>query len=276
MNSPFQPRPFLAQRKVRPVTIVLGFTCKDGIVLACDSQLSDPESTRKQTGVAKLARVMFSDGAVLIGKAGSVWLTNYFHELFEEKASKTSLAGPRSVADLAEQTMKEAKARFIDAFLPEQPTSEAIQQRVRDYAYVVMIAFHCQGRPHIFTLSSYAGIAVRETHAFSAAGCGDSLASYVLTGIDTASLSAKHAMALAAYTVETCKQHDAGCGGNVQLGIIAAEDGRCALSSGKAADPYVNAAILVSASTPADTIKRITTLFDEHAFLYFNEDGSRK
>lgn len=274
--SPVKPRPSVPKPKVPPVTIVLGFTCKDGIVLACDSQISNPESTRKQTGVAKLARVDFAGSSVLVAKAGSLWMSSYFQEFFEKNARHVPLTDYRVVTAIAEQTMREVKTRLIDAFLPEQPDSEAIQQRVRDYSYVVMLAYYCQGKPHIFTLASYAGIAIRETHSFSAAGCGDSLASYVLTGIDTAKLSSHHALALATYTVDVCKRHDAGCGGDVQVGTVSGNDGTCAVYSGRDVFPYDNTATIVASWGPHELVEKIKRTFDDFYPIFFNNDGTRR
>ena len=94
------------------MTIIAGIICNDGVVLASDSQTTTDEG--KRCSAKKLHSVEFKDLTCLVAESGNATLSGYFLERLKPLAERTNVVGPRSVMDVAERAMKEAKNHFQD------------------------------------------------------------------------------------------------------------------------------------------------------------------
>lgn len=79
--------------------------------------------------------------------------------------------------------------------------------------------------PFIYTLGFESGWTVISSRAFEAVGCGAGIANYVLSGFSFDNMEPDGAIGVMAYTVEMCKNHDGGCGGRTQIGLLYMDNG---------------------------------------------------
>ncbi len=104
--------------KLRPkVTAIIGFVNHGTIFLASDSQVSLLDSTAKRKHRKKIFEVSLADGGhVLVATSGVLKTADYFLESFRDEAAKTTPTGTRTVADLAEVTMKKVRDKLMTYF----------------------------------------------------------------------------------------------------------------------------------------------------------------
>jgi 20S proteasome alpha/beta subunit len=96
-------KPFPRKPIKKPVTLIVGIVCRDGIVIASDSQTTG-EYGEKQCDKEKVFRIEFKDRSPgLIATAGSLDFSTQVVEMIERCALEIEANNPRSLADLAEQ-----------------------------------------------------------------------------------------------------------------------------------------------------------------------------
>src|SRR5438132_1009602 len=98
------------------MTVIVGILCRDGIVVASDSQESDNEQM-KRLGVRKIydtSAFGFNDVEIIVAGTGSSAYIARAAELIKEKGFAPYFTVPRHVADIAENSMGQMKQRYGD------------------------------------------------------------------------------------------------------------------------------------------------------------------
>lgn len=211
--TPVRPKPDPRKR----MTIVLGFACKDTLIFASDSQMSFEGGGFKRWDLPKLTGVRFkNDVYAMIGVAGVVTSANQFRDVFERMAATVDATGPQSIADTAEQAMKETRRRFLDFLDDGVTTTEQKQKHLETLNFAVLLGCYSKGKAHLATSEFWHGLFQWSRLPFETIGCGHSVANFVLSGCDLPSLNFSDALGLAVYAVDRCKKFDDACGGPVQ------------------------------------------------------------
>src|ERR1022692_1305878 len=105
----FQPPQFPKREGKKPMTVLVGIIWHEGIILAADTQFTDP-----YTGVAafgdKINVVKFKLGdEILVAEAGLPAITNRLVEINKGKATGMVIQNVTSVTKLAEDAVKDLK-----------------------------------------------------------------------------------------------------------------------------------------------------------------------
>jgi len=130
-------------RKPAPkVTILIGFTTDRSVILASDSRVSYASSTASQPNVQKVVQILTPDGSkVLLAKAGIVDSTDYFQEVFESRLAGATITSHRSVANIAEEALKETQAKLLAPLREKNAAREAMDQHLRNYDCEMVLGY---------------------------------------------------------------------------------------------------------------------------------------
>jgi 20S proteasome alpha/beta subunit len=200
------------------VTLIVGIICKDGIVVASDSQTT--WGSGKSWNADKMAELVHPYGkAVVAGSGAVITSSNIIKHL-------TQLAIDRTIFDQMELPGIAANAvRAVRNELRKQQfdcTSEEFQSFIEqeELDCELMIAHYTNTTPRLDTISLSIGLPNRANHFFEAVGSGSDLATYLLTDLCSPNMESTTASVIAVHVVEIVKRHDPYCGGPTKVGIL--------------------------------------------------------
>lgn len=203
------------------MTIVLGFACKDTLIFASDSQMGLIGDTFKRWDEPKLSSVQFKNHVhAMVGISGVLDSANYFQDIFERRALNAVVESSQDIANVAEESFRETRIKFLEYVDDGVMTLEAKQRHLDSLHFAVLLGCYWQDKPHLFVGDFYHGRLKRSRRPFEAIGCGHNIASFVLAGCDLPSLNFSDGLGVAVYAVEKCKKFDDACGGPVQHLIV--------------------------------------------------------
>jgi 20S proteasome alpha/beta subunit len=212
------------------MTIIIGLLCKDGVVLASDSQAVSWRGVDiKRLDYQKIASFKCDDNLnVVVSGAGTVALISKAIEKLHIRCQETKISTPEQLAEAAEDVMTDMEKRYIvDKFeklgvtkklkSPLAETGSQIEDtpRLRGFIIVVGCADSSGGNPCIYIIGPD-GVAQR-VHKFDSVGSGSVYAEYLLAKYYQDQVTVEKATELAAYVVEEVKKIDPNCGGNTQI-----------------------------------------------------------
>lgn len=209
-------REMVASLKRRLImTIAIGLLCKQGIVLASDSQTTDIQTGRFCRDVAKIHALRFKDGKeALVAESGNVAFSSTVIEILSNLAKNEALNDGRSFAELAQKALGQFKSQLSSCY----PTGEDKQRHLNENYTEIILADYCNGQ-NLFTLDFGLGTANRVNSAqYVAIGCGAPVASFLLDQFYTDKMHLGQAIATAIYVVEQVKKTDFRCQGPTKAG----------------------------------------------------------
>lgn len=214
-----------SRSKRPPVSIILGFTLHDALVIASDSQASFSDSTAKNPDVKKVIGVTLKGRCILFARAGNLEAADVFEEEFRQQLEAADLTPPRAIADCAWAAMRETRRKVVLNMRQDGFSDEAVAQQMRENACVIILGYIVGNQPVLYSLRLESAYASRCTGSYIALGCAANVASVVLTGYDFPKMVPPAALGLAAYAIEMCKMHDAACCGKTQVGLMVGLNG---------------------------------------------------
>jgi 20S proteasome alpha/beta subunit len=242
------------------MTAIVGMICKDGIVIASESQESDEIVGMKRLDAIKVydtKRFNFEDIEIIVAGTGSVGHIARAAEIIEEKGFAPRFTTPRTVADIVEDTMGTMTSRYGDLDLE------------------LMVGVYCkncpkQGEPPPSPIALFTVYPPEEGQRiglaepvvdYTAIGTGGLFARYLLNRLHddehpTARLSIDEAIKEAIYVIEEVKKVDLWCGGPTQLVYIAKEGEEYTLKRKRPSDIRTVASDLARADESAKTTQR--------------------
>ena len=220
-------------KKRNAMTVIVGLLCKDGIVVASDSQESDDNNGMKRLDVVKVydtERFKFDDAEIIVAGTGTSAHIARAAELIEEKGYAPHFTTPRSLATIVEDAIGEMAERYgggedgldlellVGVFCKECPKT--------DDPPLSPIAMYSVYPPDE---GEKVGVAEPVTD-YAAMGSGGLFARYLLNRLHdeehpTKNLSMEAALYEAVYVIEEVTKVDLYCGGPTQLFCIH-EDGK--------------------------------------------------
>jgi 20S proteasome alpha/beta subunit len=215
------------------MTVIVGLLCKDGLVVASDSQESDEGNGMKRLDVVKIydtSRFRFDDAEIVVAGTGTSAHIARAAELIEEKGFAPHFTTPRSVATIVEDAIGEMAERYgmgedgldlellVGVFCKECPKT--------DNPPMSPIAMYSVYPP---AEGENKGVA-EPVKDYAAMGSGGSFARYLLNRLHdedhpTKKLSMDAALFEAVWVIEEATKVDLYCGGPTQLYCIH-NDGR--------------------------------------------------
>jgi 20S proteasome alpha/beta subunit len=222
MNNPRK-----TNERITPVTIIVGIICKDCIALSSDSQTSYSPGTSKRCDVDKIVGLKFKDGKqAIVAQAGDAILSSGAIEMLQKLARENEFDDYRKPAELAEVAVKQLKGK-VAGLNHWTPGDDASVKYWKENEFALMLAYYYQDRPFIYSLPSWPGMAMKE-YNYATAGCGSTVAEFILSRSKMSEMEMQHALITAIYTVEQVKKVDAFCGGQTKLGVITKDEIRIA------------------------------------------------
>jgi 20S proteasome alpha/beta subunit len=246
------------------MTVIVGLLCKDGIVVASDSQESDEAMGMKRLDVTKIydtSRFKFDDAEIVVGGTGSAAHISRAAELIEEKGFAPHFTTPRSVATVVEDAIGEMAERYgggddgldlellVGVFCKNCPKTEDDDSRISPI-----------GLYSVYPPDEDEKVGVAEPVTdYAAMGTGGLFARYLLNRLHdedhpTTDLKMDAAIREAVYVIEEVTKVDLWCGGPTQLLCIKRSGEKYALEKKKPAEIRKIAADL--ASKDSDVKKR--------------------
>jgi 20S proteasome alpha/beta subunit len=205
------------------MSIIVGIVCKEGIIIASDSQESNNEM--KRSGIRKIYDTDvfgFTDVEIVIAGVGDFAYISRAVELIKENGFTPHFKKPRDIADIAEQAIGEMRDRYG-----------------RDLNLALLLGVWCKYIPGTDKRSSHPfglynifppeeeeliGIAESVT-GYSALGTGGSFARYLFDRFHngnnpTINLTMDAAVREAVYVIEEVKKVDLYCSGETYVACI--------------------------------------------------------
>jgi len=209
------------------VTLIVGIICKDGIVLAADSQTTKGsyEGAAKVVGTEKISVVEFANGSALVAESGAASISGAAIEIFKRKAAKKEIVDDMTVARTAEEAVREIRARIESLYpknLPLREWQDFFYQPVNNFE--LMVAFYHNGKPFIYTLEPASCIPVTSPTAyFFTSGIASNLATYVLKEHTQKDMDYEFASVVAIKVVKAAIDNVEGCGEPIKAAVIRKE-----------------------------------------------------
>src|SRR5260221_1324648 len=123
--------------QTKRVTLIVGIICKDGIVVASDSQTTD-EWGMARTDATKIYKITLADETSgLIAAAGSVEFALQIVERVEDLAKGKRLDKSRAFADLVEEANEQMKQKERRQF---RRSSKDLQKHFEENRCYILIA----------------------------------------------------------------------------------------------------------------------------------------
>jgi 20S proteasome alpha/beta subunit len=194
----------------KPVTLIVGIICEDGIVVASDSQTTDMSSGMARTDGSKINITLADGSSGVVATAGSVDWSLQIIERVEQMAKQTVLTSERSFADLVENANIEIKKkeRLVGR------TSRELQRHFDDYEAEILIANYFRGAPCMYTFLSNGMVSpTRVTkQLYVSIGNSEAMADYLLKKFNLPSTLTGVGHAIALYTInEVIQAKDTFC-----------------------------------------------------------------
>src|ERR1035441_4740028 len=206
-----------------PVTLIVGIICKDGIVLAADSQTTKGISigASKSCDTNKINVVEFSNGKALVAESGSASLSNTAIETFQRMAKNVKIENEATICKLAESAIREVRSRITNLH-PSNTTPEGWQDFfTRDVNYFeLMLAYYFDGIPYLYVLNPLWCIPVKATSYFETSGIASELANYILKEHTEPKMDSEFAAVIAIKVVEDAIEYVEGRGKPTKVALI--------------------------------------------------------
>lgn len=224
------------------MTITIGFACKNAIAVLSDSQMSTGTDF-KQFGVPKIFSICFHSGQyALVGVAGSLESANLFRDILERMSKTVDVTGTHTIADTVERAIKETRIKFLEYVDKDDLTPDERSEHLLTLGFDVVFAYYYNNTPYLFSSRFYHGRAIKCNKQYVLTGCGEDIASFILTGAKLEEFMYGDALGMAFYAIETCKRHSRGCGGDIQHLVLRNEgDGKPIKHSSMITGIYVRA-----------------------------------
>ena len=200
------------------VTIVVGLVGANSIVLVSDSRTTKPDGTIDDEA-QKISIINLKDVQALVAQSGNADFSSRAVDILTQKASEKSLDDYRTIADLAQEAVKELKHQIRNQYESFKCSMEEFQKHFSDYDFSLMIAHYDHHRkPRIFTIDFLSGIAVERKKEKVTMGCGANLADFLLSCFEVKTMGLGSCSTSGVYVVEQVKKFDARCGGKTRIG----------------------------------------------------------
>jgi 20S proteasome alpha/beta subunit len=249
--------------KTRPVTLIIGIICKDGIVMAGDSQTT--WDTGKSWSANKMREIKYGQARVLVAESGATLTSTDAVESLARMAEDPEMSSNHSLPELAELAIKSVRDKL--RFQNFECTSEELQNFIgRNGLECELMVAHYSNGPKIHTVRLTMGVASPARLYFETVGCGSDLANYLLTDLCEPNHGYRINTLIAAHVVETVKRHDPYCGGPVKLGVLRADpDDSPLIFDQRQTDNFVQLVSRIDAETKQSRLRIMQDALEQEA-----------
>ena len=152
------------------MTLIVGIVCKDGIVIAGDSQTS--WESAKSWDANKITALKFPKGDAIVAEAGATITSGSILEEFQKSLRNEKLTEQYSLPELAKIAVR--KVRDALRFQNFECSSEELQAAIERHGLdsTLMFAHYEGGVPQLNTINLTIGITQRSKQLFEVVGSG--------------------------------------------------------------------------------------------------------
>jgi 20S proteasome alpha/beta subunit len=186
------------RERANSMTIAMGFRCRNGVILAADSEISGYLAKWQE---AKVASTFWTpDAGLALVYSGDV---DYAQMLCEKLRTATLNSKPEYpvITDVIEKTV----TKFFKGPVAAHPTPNEL-------TVSLLIALRLANEPDV-SLIKTSGTAVTIGHSCEFIGAGAELARYVMSNFYDPAYTTEEGALLAAYVLHEVKENIRGCGG---------------------------------------------------------------
>jgi 20S proteasome alpha/beta subunit len=224
---------FQQKRKSRPfVSIVSALVCKNAIIVASDSRMTDTPSYRDDA--KKIFRIELKEGTALVAHSGHIDSSSAVLDFLFESVRGQALQDHRMIAEAASSAILRFKQNLAKQNGCTPKTVKAIIAR-DDLNCSLMVCHFFDGKPFIFAgnLNGLGG-GLSRIRGFShwSIGIGKELAQYFLSQFNIAEMDRLLAVSTAVSVIHEVKSCVTGCGGDIQVSAINSLNRSVELSAG--------------------------------------------
>lgn len=197
----------------KPMTLIVGIVSREMIVLAGESQFTDPASGIVDYG-DKISIVPLYFGEFLLAQAGLADVTNSIVEIIKEKAKSIRDVDASTIKRIISESIHELKTGYLD--------KEQIEHCKEHGGAQLMAAFYAEKerRLHLSKIDVFgSGLTCPpENQYYCSIGVGRWLAEYLLSEVYDPPSDENLAAAAAIYTIKKVKDfHRGACGGQTKV-----------------------------------------------------------
>jgi 20S proteasome alpha/beta subunit len=194
----------------RPVTFIAGIVCRDGVVLAADSQITT--GNHKETWGNKINVVKLKDGIALVAEAGLVPLSNRALEIIHEMAKDAVLDKDDSFPILVRDAVWKVRNEQYALYPKQRGATKWMNFFLQPQNYFDLIGGYCwAGKWKVFSVNlAYCQVEVPKGSFFMTRGSGATVGKHLLArfanadmSIDAASVMALHVSEILLRTLAT-------------------------------------------------------------------------
>jgi len=149
------------------VTLIIGIICRDGIVVASDSQTT--YGGRKRNDTEKIDRVKFKNAEALIAQAGDTEWGTIVVEHVKDEAAQKEIDDRWALAYMVDGQVDALQRRYMKGFDILNPKSEDFKNTFEGHKMSFMMAHYHDEKPFIFTHHFPGGRSSRRRTARAAA-----------------------------------------------------------------------------------------------------------
>jgi hypothetical protein len=216
-----------AKRNPRPVTIIIAIKCKDGLVLASDSELTYQASYTKRQRATKLNPITFKGGRIgILAESGSEDGSEIVYQALAKLAPETEIENDYELAGKTfEAAVRSLRTRIKEAHF--ECSDDDVNKIVREQLgpFELLLAFFAKGQARVFTIDGTFALAQERCRKdyYYAMGCGDGLARSLLDDLVSPNLDLNSGVAVAAFVTDAVIRKVTYCGGQVQIAVLKPE-----------------------------------------------------
>lgn len=222
------------------MTIVVGIVCKNGLVMAADSQAESYRGVKvKRLDYHKITAFPPSgDLYVAVSGAGTGTFISKATDKLKEKYESTKITTPDELSDISEEIMTLMQKRYVIDKMDRLGISKTSHNhsRLRKFQFDMELNFimmvGCTTKsgelPSIYTIGADGVSECGEK--FASVGSDSAYAEYLLTKMYREDITTEQGKQLAILVIEEVKRIDPGCGGPTHV-VILNKDGIQQLSS---------------------------------------------
>ena len=201
------------------MTLIVGIICKDGIVLAADSQTT--KGMAKQPGANKIRVIEFANGKALVAESGSASLSASVIDLFQGKAAGRKIENEMTIAKIAEESVREIR-NSLTSLHPNNTSPTDWQNYFGEETnyFELMVAYYFGSKPRLYKLNPLWCIPVPATSYFMTSGIAGDLANYILKEHTEPKMDSEFASVIAIKVVEDAIEYVEGCGSPPRVALI--------------------------------------------------------
>ncbi|HVP90004.1 MAG TPA: hypothetical protein VMS75_02185 [Terriglobales bacterium] len=205
------------------MTIVVGIICKNGVVMASDSQAESFRGVKvKRVDYHKIVTFPATEDLyIAVSGAGVGTFISKATDKLKEKYESTKIATCDELANTSEGIMVSLSKRYVVDKMEALglPPSQDIKNEL-ELNFILLVGCTNKSGEELGLYTVHPDGIAERGEKFSTIGSGSAYAEYLLTKMYKDGLSTEQGKQLAVFVIEEVKRIDPGCGGPTQVVVL--------------------------------------------------------